>query len=109
MTTWPILSVVTFLPVLGAVVFIVLTAVWFTSAYWFFSTFGIKRSVVQIISINVNACCNVVFNHSQPLHLFFCKLGGSARLLFKYPCLEVFVHCFIVVCQFGVNARHFSY
>jgi len=31
------------LPVLGAVVFIVLTAVWFTSAYWFFSTFGIKR------------------------------------------------------------------
>jgi hypothetical protein len=31
------------LPVLGAAVFIVLTAVWFTSAYWFFSTFGIKR------------------------------------------------------------------
>lgn len=31
------------LPVLGATVFIVLTAVWFTSAYWFFSTFGIKR------------------------------------------------------------------
>jgi hypothetical protein len=31
------------LPVLGAVVFIVLTAVLFTSAYWFFSTFGIKR------------------------------------------------------------------
>jgi hypothetical protein len=31
------------LPVLGAVVFTVLVAVWLTSAYWFFSTFGIKR------------------------------------------------------------------
>jgi hypothetical protein len=31
------------LPAVGALVFIVLTAVWFTSAYWFFSTFGIKR------------------------------------------------------------------
>jgi hypothetical protein len=31
------------LPVLGAVVFTVLILVWFTSAYWFFSTFGIKR------------------------------------------------------------------
>ena len=31
------------LPALGALVFVVLTAVWFTSAYWFFSTFGIKR------------------------------------------------------------------
>jgi Family of unknown function (DUF6529) len=31
------------LPVVGAVVFVVLVALWFTSAYWFFSTFGIKR------------------------------------------------------------------
>jgi Family of unknown function (DUF6529) len=31
------------LPVAGAVVFIVLTGVWLTSAYWFFSTFGIKH------------------------------------------------------------------
>ncbi len=31
------------LPALGALVFVLLTAVWFTSAYWFFSTFGIKR------------------------------------------------------------------
>jgi hypothetical protein len=31
------------LPALGALVFIMLTAVWFTSAYWFFSTFGIRR------------------------------------------------------------------
>ena len=31
------------LPVAGAAVFIVLTVVWFTSAYWFFSTFGIHR------------------------------------------------------------------
>jgi hypothetical protein len=31
------------LPVAGAVVFTVLTAVWFTSAYWFFSTYGIKH------------------------------------------------------------------
>ena len=31
------------LPVVGAVVFTVLVLVWFTSAYWFFSTFGIKR------------------------------------------------------------------
>jgi hypothetical protein len=30
------------LPVAGAVVFTVLTGVWLTSAYWFFSTFGIK-------------------------------------------------------------------
>jgi hypothetical protein len=29
--------------VVGAVVFTVLVIVWFTSAYWFFSTFGIKR------------------------------------------------------------------
>ena len=31
------------LPVVGAVVFTALIAVWLTSAYWFFSTFGIKR------------------------------------------------------------------
>ena len=31
------------LPVAGAAVFIVLTVVWFTSAYWFFSTFGIRH------------------------------------------------------------------
>ena len=31
------------LPVAGAVLFTVLTGVWFTSAYWFFSTFGIHR------------------------------------------------------------------
>jgi Family of unknown function (DUF6529) len=31
------------LPVLGALVFTVLIAIWLTSAYWFFSTFGIKR------------------------------------------------------------------
>jgi hypothetical protein len=31
------------LPVVGALVFIVLIAVWFTSAYWFFSTYGIHR------------------------------------------------------------------
>ena len=31
------------LPVLGAVVFAALILIWFTSAYWFFSTFGIKR------------------------------------------------------------------
>ena len=31
------------LPVLGAVVFTVLVVIWFTSAYWFFATFGIKR------------------------------------------------------------------
>jgi hypothetical protein len=31
------------LPVVGAVVFTVLVAIWFTSAFWFFSTFGIKR------------------------------------------------------------------
>lgn len=29
------------LPACGALIFAVLTAVWFTSAYWFFSTFGI--------------------------------------------------------------------
>jgi hypothetical protein len=31
------------LPVLGAVVFTLLVAIWFTSAYWFFGTFGIHR------------------------------------------------------------------
>jgi hypothetical protein len=31
------------LPVVGAVVFAALIVIWFTSAYWFFSTFGIKR------------------------------------------------------------------
>jgi Family of unknown function (DUF6529) len=31
------------LPVLGGVVFAVLILIWFTSAYWFFSTFGIHR------------------------------------------------------------------
>src|SRR5437879_2035572 len=31
------------LPACGALVFTVLTAVWFTSAYWFFATFGIRR------------------------------------------------------------------
>jgi hypothetical protein len=31
------------LPVLGALVFTVLVAIWFTSAFWFFDTFGIKR------------------------------------------------------------------
>jgi hypothetical protein len=31
------------LPVAGAAVFIVLVGVWFTSAYWFFSTYGIHR------------------------------------------------------------------
>jgi len=31
------------LPVLGALVFTVLTGVWLTSAFWFFSTVGIKR------------------------------------------------------------------
>jgi Family of unknown function (DUF6529) len=31
------------LPVVGAVVFALLVAIWFTSAFWFFSTFGIKR------------------------------------------------------------------
>jgi hypothetical protein len=31
------------LPVAGAVVFTMLVVIWFTSAYWFFSTFGIKR------------------------------------------------------------------
>jgi Family of unknown function (DUF6529) len=31
------------LPVLGALVFTALTGVWLTSAYWFFSTYGIKR------------------------------------------------------------------
>jgi hypothetical protein len=30
-------------PVLGALVFTALTGVWFTSAYWFFSTFGIRH------------------------------------------------------------------
>src|SRR6516164_9100707 len=31
------------LPVVGALVFTVLIAIWLTSAYWFFSTFGIRR------------------------------------------------------------------
>ena len=31
------------LPVVGALVFTVLVAIWFTSAFWFFSTFGIRR------------------------------------------------------------------
>ena len=31
------------LPTLGALVFTALTGVWFTSAYWFFSTFGIRH------------------------------------------------------------------
>src|SRR5215470_12486700 len=31
------------LPVVGAVVFTLLVVLWFTSAFWFFSTFGIKR------------------------------------------------------------------
>ncbi len=31
------------LPVVGGLVFVLLIAIWFTSAYWFFSTFGIKR------------------------------------------------------------------
>jgi Family of unknown function (DUF6529) len=30
-------------PVLGGALFTVLVGVWFTSAYWFFSTYGIKR------------------------------------------------------------------
>ena len=31
------------LPTLGGLAFTALTGVWFSSAYWFFSTFGIKR------------------------------------------------------------------
>jgi hypothetical protein len=31
------------LPLLGGTVFAVLVAIWFTSAYWYFSTFGIQR------------------------------------------------------------------
>jgi len=31
------------LPTLGGIAFTALTGVWFSSAYWFFSTFGIKR------------------------------------------------------------------
>jgi hypothetical protein len=31
------------LPIAGAVVFLALVGIWFTSAYWFFSTFGIHR------------------------------------------------------------------
>jgi hypothetical protein len=31
------------LPVAGAVVFMVLIALWFSSAYWFFSTYGVHR------------------------------------------------------------------
>jgi len=31
------------LPVTGAIVFAMLILIWFTSAFWFFSTFGIKR------------------------------------------------------------------
>src|SRR6202451_245705 len=30
------------LPVVGALVFLILIAIWFTSAYWFFSAFGIS-------------------------------------------------------------------
>jgi hypothetical protein len=31
------------LPVVGALVFTILVAIWFSSAFWFFTTFGIKR------------------------------------------------------------------
>jgi len=31
------------LPVVGALIFALLVAIWFTSAFWFFSTFGVKR------------------------------------------------------------------
>jgi hypothetical protein len=31
------------LPTLGAIVFTALTGVWLSSAYWFFTTFGVKR------------------------------------------------------------------
>jgi hypothetical protein len=31
------------LPVAGALVFTILVAIWFTSAFWFFSTFGVHR------------------------------------------------------------------
>jgi hypothetical protein len=31
------------LPVAGAAVFTLLVAIWFTSAFWFFSTFGLHR------------------------------------------------------------------
>jgi len=31
------------LPVMGAIVFAVLIVIWFTSAFWFFSTFGVHR------------------------------------------------------------------
>jgi hypothetical protein len=31
------------LPLAGAIVFTVLVAIWFTSAFWFFSTFGVHR------------------------------------------------------------------
>jgi hypothetical protein len=31
------------LPVAGAIVFAVLIVIWFTSAFWFFSTFGVHR------------------------------------------------------------------
>ena len=31
------------LPVVGGLVFTLLVVIWLTSAYWFFSTFGIKR------------------------------------------------------------------
>ena len=31
------------LPVLGGVLFTAMVGLWFTSAYWFFTTFGIKR------------------------------------------------------------------
>jgi hypothetical protein len=30
------------LPLFGGVVFAALVSVWFTSAYWFFTTFGVK-------------------------------------------------------------------
>jgi len=31
------------LPLLGGALFATLVAIWFTSAYWFFTTFGIKK------------------------------------------------------------------
>jgi hypothetical protein len=31
------------LPLAGALVFTLLVAIWFTSAFWFFSTFGLHR------------------------------------------------------------------
>ena len=31
------------LPVLGGVAFALLVVIWFTSAFWFFSIFGVRR------------------------------------------------------------------